>query len=426
MSELLAYITGKLSKFIMHSSQRFRDVLFWKIWQNNIVPSSTLLIIDFSENLSIPIQREPQTLYFCRKQISIHCGVALYRDEDFELKKLYCGHLSEDKDHDQVFVRKSLEDYVTFLPINETLITRSDNAQHFKSAENFHDYQEICNKIQKKFIRVYGQAGHSKCEVDSCGGHFKNPVRKGIANNVHIVTSDEAANYLSNHYENKTNPEYYPSVINPDTLQEERTKRLYKDYKTVSGSDSFHVMIFSPDSKTFLASKQLCVCSNCLDMRFEDCKSFRKYEPVVGQLNEKATRSKSMVTETSTEGVSSMVTENSIFAVRAENVRTNYFLLQCVAEEKMHMDAETPIVDKAGNVIYYGTNYITAKYLDISDFNMKYHEFKLQQKNFIYVVSETVFFPQVPMIYISKPGTTFRISNDIILELQVRSSLSSS
>ena len=92
----------------------------------------------------------------------------------------------------------------------------------------------------------------------------------------------------------------------------------------------------------------------------------------------------------------------------------------------MHVDTPTPIADKAGNIIHYGTNYITAKYLEVSNFTDKYHEFKLQNKkdHFIYVVSETVFFPQVPTIYESKSGTIFKICNEIVHELQVRSSFS--
>ena len=223
MVDLLQYISDRLGKFIIHSSERFRDVLFWKIWENNIVHSSTLLYIDFSENLSLPIQKEPQALYFCRKQISIHCGVIYHRDDELDdVQKIYCGHLSEDKDHDQVYVRKCLDGYVSIVPIRDTFIIRSDNATHFKSAENFADLQEISNAIDKVVVRVYGQAGHGKGEIDSCGGHLKNPVRKGIANNVHIVNSDEAANYLTSHYEEKVNPSYSLSMIHPDVLQAER------------------------------------------------------------------------------------------------------------------------------------------------------------------------------------------------------------
>ena len=90
-----------------------------------------------------------------------------------------------------------------------------------------------------------------------------------------------------------------------------------------------------------------------------------------------------------------------------------FFTTVCL-RRKDDADAEAHIVDKGGNVICYGTNYITAKYLEFSTFTNKYHELKLQNKKdrIIYVVSRTVFFPQVPTIFVSKSGTTFRISND--------------
>ena len=131
-----------------------------------------------------------------------------------------------------------------------------------------------------------------------------------------------------------------------------------------------------------------------------------------------------MTRDAAVDTVSSMVTKGSLFTVRADNARTNYFLLQCTSEEKEHLDPENPIVDKVGNVIHYGTKYITGKYLEISNFTNKYHEFSIQRKE-IFVIGGTVFSPQVPTMFVSKSGTIFKISNEIIHELQVRSSLAS-
>ena len=119
---------------------------------------------------------------------------------------------------------------------------------------------------------------------------------------------------------------------------------------------------------------------------------------------------------------SSMVTKESVFAIRADNPTTNYFLLHCVSEEAEHLDPE-PIIDTVGNVIHFGMKYITGRYLEISNFTNKYHEFEVRRKH-IFVQGTTVFFPQVPLMYVSKTGATVKIANDIILELQVRSSLS--
>ena len=48
---LFEYITSKLPAFVSHSNQRSPDYIFWKIWENNILPSCTLVIVDFAENL---------------------------------------------------------------------------------------------------------------------------------------------------------------------------------------------------------------------------------------------------------------------------------------------------------------------------------------------------------------------------------------
>ena len=197
-------------------------------------------------------------MYWIRKQISVHCGIVHYHDDESEKEnKVYCGHFSDDRDHDQVYAWKCLDDIVSLVPVADALIIRSDNATHFKSAENFADLQDISTGLNKTVIQVYGVAGHCKCEIDSAGGHMKNPVRKGIANMVHISSDQEAVEYLTSHYEIQTNPTYHVSRIvsriDPDELQAEREKRLYVDYQTVRGSDSFHVVVFKPESSSFLA-----------------------------------------------------------------------------------------------------------------------------------------------------------------------------
>ena len=77
-------------------------------------------------------------MYWIWKQISIHCGIGIFVDDKNSPNKIYYfGHFSDDKDHDQVYVKKSLECMLSVLPSNETVIIRSDNATHFKSAERY-------------------------------------------------------------------------------------------------------------------------------------------------------------------------------------------------------------------------------------------------------------------------------------------------
>ena len=38
----------------------------------------------------------------------------------------------------------------------------------------------MSNQLGKMVVRIFGIAGHGKGEIDSCGGHMKNPVREAI------------------------------------------------------------------------------------------------------------------------------------------------------------------------------------------------------------------------------------------------------
>jgi hypothetical protein len=419
--ELLEYIEEKLPNFVHHSNARFRDVLFWKSWLATIVVPATLIYIDFSENLSMPIHKEPQSMYWIRKQLTIHSGISIFPDNDTQ-RKVYFGHISEDRDHDQVFVIKCLEDITSISPQTENIIIRSDNASNFKSAESFSDLQELCDSRQSTVVRVYGTPGHGKGEIDSCGGHIKNPIREGIARGIAIHGGSDAVSYLQSKLQDKCNPEYHVKLIEPDELESEREKRLYSDYKTVSGSDKFHVVVFRPGKTHFYASPKLCVCDKCMSSNFENCSNFVRYEPQVGKMSEKATRSKNMAIDDSdlATGLAHVITKGTIFAVRAENAISNYFLLMCEDEEKEHSELE-PFVDEGGHAICLGQRYLVGKYLDPSNSTDKHHEFRVLRKK-IAVLGATVFMPVVPILSISKNGLTIKISNEFIHQLLCRSS----
>ena len=58
------------------------------------------LDIDYSENLSIPVKFEPQSMHWHIDTITVHSGTVKLHGE-----KWYHPHLSNDKHHDQTFVK---------------------------------------------------------------------------------------------------------------------------------------------------------------------------------------------------------------------------------------------------------------------------------------------------------------------------------
>ena len=138
-----------------------------------------------------------------------------------------------------------------------------------------------------------------------------------------------------------------------------------------------------------------------------------------------ATRSKSLVEDEERElesDIGDLVTKGSLFAVRAENAFTNFFLLRCDQEATIHEQKE-PLKqsDGSGNVIYFGEKYLTGQYLELRNFNEKWNEYDFTRRTVLVRCGE-IFFPQVPTVNL--PGKKPRIANDIVLELQLRSSLS--
>ena len=117
-------------------------------------------------------------MYWVRKHISLHCGVGQFGDE---AHKIYFGHIYENREHDQTYIAASIDDALSVLSVSDSLFLRSDNGSNFKLAEAFHDMQTPANKWNITIVRIYGTAGHGKGQVDSAGGHMKNPVRKHMA-----------------------------------------------------------------------------------------------------------------------------------------------------------------------------------------------------------------------------------------------------
>ena len=96
--------------------------------------------------------------------------------------KTYYPTLSGDKKHDQAFVRTAVSTMIEGVKFEEydCCLIESDNCQHYKSAESFHDSQDFANKWNIPLIRVFGIAGHGKGEVDHVWGIVKVAVHREV------------------------------------------------------------------------------------------------------------------------------------------------------------------------------------------------------------------------------------------------------
>ena len=227
------------------------------------------------------------------------------------------------------------------------------------------------------------------------------------------------AEFLNDKFSEKHSPAYHVREIAESNLQLEREKRLYVQYSTVAGSDSFRMIIFRPGQEFFFTSCQLCICDDCLNLEFEKCPKFKQYIPSVSKLSKKHLRS-ATTTPIEIADKSVDIAPNTVFAVSADSDVSNFFLVMCDKGEKVHEDPTTPLEDSMGHKIFDGVRYVTGRYLECYTFNNRSHVCKVSKKK-VFVLSESILLPYVPVLETTK--SNIKISNEIIIELQVRSSL---
>ena len=171
---LVNFVDNILAKLIYH-----RNML--KYYRNTRRISESLfdslsIDINFAENLTVQVKYEPQSLHWSHEQVTVHSEIMKVKG-----KKTYHPYFSDSLKHDQVFVKKVLEEMLpdNEIPQESTIVIESDNCtSQYKSAQHFHDLQEISTKYNRMLVRVFGIAGHGKGEIDHFGGLAKVAINK--------------------------------------------------------------------------------------------------------------------------------------------------------------------------------------------------------------------------------------------------------
>ena len=205
--------TGTMKNLLDHYINQLHDMSvhqFCKIWQlkqfnrcvRNLKPGQVLFVHDFSQNLLLYLQDEPQSRYWVHKQITIHPTVVYYkclRNGCEEIVKEDLIHITEDLSHDQDAVQAFLEASVQHLKqkgveIKEIIQFSDHAASQYKSKTVFYKLSKYDIPVTNHFFAVR----HGKGPANRAGGNFKvfilNTIKIGT---VHLSTLEEIAEYCS-------------------------------------------------------------------------------------------------------------------------------------------------------------------------------------------------------------------------------------
>ena len=161
-----------------------------------------MFVHDFSQNLLLYSQDEPQSRHWVHKQITIHPTVVYYkclRNGCEEIVKEDLIHMTEDLFHDQDAVQAFLEASVEHLKqkgveIKEIIQFSDHTASQYKSKTVFYKLRKYDIPVTNHFFAVR----HGKGPADQAGGNFKvfilNTIKIGT---VHLSTLEEIAEYCS-------------------------------------------------------------------------------------------------------------------------------------------------------------------------------------------------------------------------------------
>ena len=177
----LEFITNfteqSLSSIIHHVNQlkHYRSTL--GVFKENFDTIS--LDVHFSENLSIQVKYEPQSLHWSHQKVTIHSGIRKIKGE-----KSYDPYVSNNLKHDQQFVQLAITEMLREVEIqgDEYIVIESDKcSSQYKSSAHFHGMQLLANNWNVNIIRVYGIAEHGNGKFDHVGGLSKTAVRRAVA-----------------------------------------------------------------------------------------------------------------------------------------------------------------------------------------------------------------------------------------------------
>ena len=150
--------------------------------------------LDFSQNLALRPKDEVQSADFSGKQFILQCSIVN------PVNNRYHFHLSDDTNHDGVFVDHVIRDIIAKYDIkNEDLWIQSDNASsQYKNKYSFALLKKLASEFNLRIIRTYGAGVHGKGAIDGMSSFgIKNVLRKDIVtHNVFFNKSEEVVEYL--------------------------------------------------------------------------------------------------------------------------------------------------------------------------------------------------------------------------------------
>ena len=120
--------------------------------------------------------------------------------------------------------------------------------------------QMLANKFQVNVIRIFSIAEHGKGEVGHVGGLAKTTVRRAVAAGEFFNDVGEMVENLDETLHSAEHLQYILKESDEKDLESEKAASRLKFFPSMDSSNKFHVMLFEPNSTSFVAANCICIC----------------------------------------------------------------------------------------------------------------------------------------------------------------------
>jgi hypothetical protein len=194
---LIDYLKPKLVEYVLHNFISKWQEKEFKRTLSRLQPDTILSCIDFSQNYSMEVQDEVQSMHWHSQQIMILVHITYMWNPEYDeqvpesriLKETHY-YVSDEKEHDSLYVQHAFKLYWEFLkqkslyPKRHVVWSDGCSAQ-FKVAKcwyhiaRYHNYT-VCDEllIGCQMTWNYFAPGHGKGEVDGAGALLKRELSK--------------------------------------------------------------------------------------------------------------------------------------------------------------------------------------------------------------------------------------------------------
>ena len=123
--------------------------------------------------------------------------------------------------------------------------------------------QTLANKFLVNVILIFSIAERGKGEDDHVGGLAKTTLRRALAAGEFFNDVGEMVEYLPETLHRTEHLQYIVKEIDEKDLESERAAARLKVFPSMDGYNKFQVMLFEPNSTSFVAANRICICDTC-------------------------------------------------------------------------------------------------------------------------------------------------------------------